>query len=250
MNGYTYYTIKSGDTLYKIAKAFGIQIERILMANPGIVPNNLKVSQIIVVPTGNVVNTKVDYSYNSMILDINSLVRIYPFLQISSIGYSVLGKYIPLIKLGNGKKHIFYNGSFHANEWITSVLLMKFIEDYSLAYTINSNIYGYNIRDLFNNVSLYIAPMVNPDGVDLVTNNIDKNSISYENAINIANNYPNIPFPNGWKANIEGVDLNLQFPARLGKSKTDKIFSRFYLSCSTRFRGLWSINCTRSTSCI
>lgn len=207
MNGYTYYTIKSGDTLYKIAKSFGIQLERILMANPGIVPNNLRISQIIVVPTGDVVNTKVNYSYNSMISDINALSRIYPFLEISSIGYSVLGKYIPLVKLGNGKKHIFYNGSFHANEWITSLLLMKFIEDYALAYTINSNVYGYNIRDLFNNVSLYIAPMVNPDGVDLVTNNIDKTSTAYTNAKNIANNYTDIPFPDGWKANIEGESL-------------------------------------------
>lgn len=54
--------------------------------------------------------------------------------------------------------------------------------------------------------------MVNPDGVDLV-NSYLKSGINYENAKNISNNYPNIPFPSGWKANIRGVDLNLQFPA-------------------------------------
>ena len=90
---------------------------------------------------------------------------------------------------------------------------MKFIEDYSIAYFSNGNIFGYSARKLFNNVSIFIMPMVNPDGVNLVTNSISLSSSSYQMAKNISNNYPSIPFPNGWKANIRGVDLNLQFPA-------------------------------------
>ena len=90
---------------------------------------------------------------------------------------------------------------------------MKFLENLSKSYVNNLDIFGVNARTLFANVSLYIMPLVNPDGVDLVTGQIPENSWAYSNAKRIANNFPDIPFPSGWKANIEGIDLNLQFPA-------------------------------------
>ena len=104
---------------------------------------------------------------------------------------------------------------------------MKFIEDYSNAYINNNSLFGYNIRNLFNSVSIFIMPMINPDGVNLVTQSLPTNSIYFKKALSISNNYPNIPFPSGWKANIRGIDLNLQFPAGWEKAKTIKFNQGF-----------------------
>ena len=106
------------------------------------------------------------------------------------------GKIFMLLNSGTGLKEVFYSGSIHANEWITSLLLMKFIEDYCVAYTNNSKLYGYSIRNLFNSVSIYIMPMINPDGVDLVTGNLSKFSFAYLNVLNISKQFLDIPFPN------------------------------------------------------
>ena len=160
----------------------------------------------------NIVPTNV--LYNSYLLRQNLILlnHTYPFLNIQVVGNSVLGKPIYVVKLGKGPNKVFYSGSIHANEWITSVLLMKFIENYCNAYVSNSSLYGYPIRQLFSSTSIYIMPMVNPDGVDLVNGYMNRNSTAYQNAVSISNRFPDIPFPSGWKANINGVDFfNFQY---------------------------------------
>ena len=174
-----------------------------------------------------IVQTNNNYTYEIMKSDIYKLNITYPFLQVQNVGFSVLGKQLPIIRLGRGEKEVFYSASFHANEWITSVILMKFIEDYCIAYTNNSNLFGYNIRNLFRTVSIYIMPMVNPDGVNLVTGAYNANSNIYRSFQSISNKYPRIPFPNGWKANFNGVDLNLQFPAGWEQAKEIKYSQGF-----------------------
>lgn len=152
-----------------------------------------------------IVPTNVTYNYSLMSQNLVTLIRTYPFLNIQTVRKSVLGKNIYVVKLGKGTKKVFYSASIHANEWITSVFLMKFIEDYCIAYNNNSRLYGYSVRRLFNSVSIYIMPMVNPDGVDLVTGFLNKNSFAYLKAQNIANQFPDIPFPSRLESQFKSV---------------------------------------------
>ena len=231
--GYRTHVIKSGDTLYSLANKYNTTINRIISANPNIHPNNLTIGQRVIIPFGNIVPTNISYSYPILLMNITSLKTLFPFIETASIGTSVLGNSIPYIRIGNGQKEIFYNASFHANEWITTPVLMKFIEDYLLAYVNNTTIFGYSARNLFNQVSLYVVPMVNPDGVNLVTGEYKTVSPEYIRTQNIAVNYPSIPFPSGWKANISGVDLNLQFPAGWEQARQIK-FSQGFITPAPR----------------
>lgn len=114
-----------------------------------------------------IVSTNVPYHSNTLRQNLSLLLRTYPFLNVQTVGNSVLGKPIYVIKLGRGPRKVFYSGSIHANEWITTPILMKFIEDYCISYVRRTNLYGYSVQNLFHSTSIYIMPMVNPDGVGL-----------------------------------------------------------------------------------
>ena len=90
------------------------------------------------------------------------------------------------------QKKFFTLALFIGNEWITAPILMKFLADYCYCYKNNLTIFGYSARELFQNVTIYLVPMVNPDGVDLVTGEMPVGSRPYLSAQQISNNYPNI----------------------------------------------------------
>lgn len=218
LRGYDTYVIRPGDTLYNIARRYYTTVNAILTANPGINPNMLMPGQRIIVPYGiDIVFDDIDYTYDILERQIQGLKVRYPFLEVGTIGRSVLGKNLYYIRLGRGPNEVSYNGAHHANEWITTPLLMKFIESYAKAYSVGGNIRGYSIPQIYNRSSIYIVPMVNPDGVDLVTYWPNYTNPAYQQAAQL--NRTGLPLPRVWKANIRGVDLNLNYPAGWEKEK-------------------------------
>ncbi|HHY90978.1 MAG TPA: LysM peptidoglycan-binding domain-containing protein [Clostridiales bacterium] len=210
--GYVIYTIRPGDTLYQIARRHYTTVAAIATANPGINPYNLQIRQQIVVPYGiDVVDTNINYTYEIMERDLRGLEARYPFLEMGIAGQSVLGKNLYFVKMGNGPNQVFYNGAHHALEWITAPLLMKFIENFSKAYAQNTMIAGYDPRTIWNRSTIYIMPMVNPDGVDLVLNGLQRDNPFYDQLIEWNNQ--STDFSRTWQANIRGVDLNHNYDA-------------------------------------
>jgi g-D-glutamyl-meso-diaminopimelate peptidase len=208
------YVVQGGDTLYKIAFRYNVSIKSIVKLNPQLTnPNKLVPGQVIRIPKPPelpVVIPRSDYGYFEMMEDIDALVQLFPFLTVIRIGRSEMGLSIPAVRIGRGSREIHYNASFHANEWITTLLVMKFLELYAKTYKAGSNIGTIYIPRTFDRTSLWIVPMVNPDGVQLVLNKVDASSNFYKKAVQI--NGGSTDF-RGWKANINGVDLNDQFPA-------------------------------------
>ncbi len=228
LRGYGYYTVKSGDTVSSIAKKFFTTPSRVLLANPDILPERLFVGTRLTVPYGfSLVPTGVSYTYALVKILVEGLRTRYPFIKAGTIGTSVMGKNLYYLTIGEGENEVFYNAAHHANEWITTPVLLRFLEDYAIKYSEGGSIYGYEAARLFESTLLFMVPLVNPDGVDLVNGVVPSDSSFYISAEGYAQNYPQIPFPSGWKANISGVDPNLSYPAEWETAREIKFAQGF-----------------------
>ena len=155
------------------------------------------------------------------------LVKAYPFLRTELLTETAFGRKIRTLVLGKGKRKVIYSAAHHANEWITTPLLLKFAEEFAERFESGGRIFGVDAKKLSETVTIYLVPMVDPDGVDLVTGAIKEGEGQYEIARRMGAVYPDIPFPEGWKANLLGVDLNLQYPAGWLRAREIK-FSQGY----------------------
>ena len=160
-----------------------------------------------------IVQTDVPITAESCEKMILKIVETYPFCRTEVIGTTAFQRPLRTLVIGDGPRKVLYSAAHHANEWITALILLKFAEDWAQAITENATIGGMDAKALAQAATVYMVPMVDPDGVDLVTGAIPPGTLPYENARALAARYPAIPFPDGWKANLLGVDLNLQYPA-------------------------------------
>ena len=149
-------------------------------------------------------------SCDEMIL---AIVERYPFCRTEVLTQTAFGRPLRTLVIGNGPRKVVYSAAHHANEWITSLLLLKFAEEFAEAIASGGRIGGMDAGELAKVATVYMVPMVDPDGVDLVVGATRPGTVEYELARRLADHYPDIPFPDGWKANLLGVDLNLQYPA-------------------------------------
>ena len=157
---------------------------------------------------------KLDYAH--LTKNISQIIKKNPFVSVFSCGKSEEGRDILCLKFGKGDKKIFLNGAHHSLEWITSSLLLSYVNDFSNYLKKEEDFLGYNILDLYKKTSFYVVPMVNPDGVELVINGIDKLNEKYDlvkkalgkNKLNKV-----------WQANINGVDLNHNYDTSFYEGK-------------------------------
>lgn len=212
--------LQKGDSLWRIASKNNLPVDALLLLNQQLQPQNLQVNQTVLVPKRVIMplmDRKKSYSFKTLQDDLKQLKEVYPFIKINEIGYSVAGKPLYEIRIGTGEKQVHYNASFHANEWITTPVLMSLINAYLLSMTNAKPLRGMETLPFYSRVELSIVPMVNPDGVDLVLGGPPE---AYKEEI-LAINEQKDDF-SLWKANIRGVDLNKQYPANWEYEKERK----------------------------
>ena len=151
-------------------------------------------------------------------------IPLHPIGKNRHNGFSKTGL---VLTIGTGKRHVLFTAAHHANEWITALVLLKYAEDLSDAIQKEGILFGQRAKEMAEAVTIHPIPLVNPDGVDLVTGAIRRENPQYALAERLAGNYPAIPFPNGWKANLTGTDLNLNYPAGWLQAREIKFMQGF-----------------------
>ena len=144
---------------------------------------------------------------------LQTLAQTYPFLRLRPLGQTFYGRTLWAAEIGEGERKVLYSAAHHANEWITAPVLLKFLEQLCRSVVSEGTLYGVPAATIVKAATLHVVPMVNPDGVALVTGELSGDSPARKKAEELSRNYPDIPFPEGWKANLLGVDLNLHYPA-------------------------------------
>ncbi len=148
------------------------------------------------------------FTYQNYKRYINWLNKAFPSLTLADCGKSLLGKMIYGFVIGEGSDNVLYVGGTHGLEWITSLLLLRFLENLAAAYENQDCICGFNVEDILKNKKLIIIPELNPDGIDIaLTGEAGCGRYKEEN----------IAISNGdfssWSANARGVDINHNFNA-------------------------------------
>ena len=153
-------------------------------------------------------------TYENMCSELEELSVEYPFLHISTIGKSLVGRSIPLIRLGKGKKSVLYVGTHHGMEWITTSLLIRYLKSACYEIKNKGTVLGQDMEELFLHRTVYVVPMLNPDGVELQINGCDMMNPLTQRLYGMSGG----DFSK-WQANGRGVDLNHNYDAGFNEYK-------------------------------
>ena len=105
--------------------------------------------------------------YNTRLQLERNLLEKYSFIKRELVGKSLCNREIYAYTIGSGNIKTLYAGAFHGMEWLTSLVLIKFLEECCEALDSNKNILNFRIADFLKTNSLTIIPCINPDGVEI-----------------------------------------------------------------------------------
>lgn len=142
--------------------------------------------------------------YDTLEAYIRKLKSAYPSVRVATCGKSAEGREIYALVMGKGDRRIVYAGGTHAQEWLTSLLLMRFCED-----ALSGKEYmGYTLNDLLERVTLIVIPEINPDGIEIALKGLSACRKYRKTIFDICNGDLS-----EWNANARGVDINHNFNA-------------------------------------
>lgn len=129
----------------------------------------------------------------------------YPFLHRFTAGKSVQGRKLLVLTLGNHHQVNLMVGGVHAQEWITTLLLLRFVEALCEAVAAQQPLCRIEVSRSLLRRGLLVLPLLNPDGVEIALGRSFPVSAYRGESVATCRRR--------WNANARGVDLNHNFDA-------------------------------------
>ena len=161
---------------------------------------------------------------------IGKMLMDYGFLTRDTIGESRCARPIDMLCVGNRRKQVLFAGAFHGMEWITSLILLKFLDELCFSVMTGQAMCGVKMGVMLNQRGLAVIPCVNPDGVEIQIHGA-------ESAGNYADLVRSIGGTAKWQANAVGVDINHNFSAGWDKLKKLELENGINKPSPTRYGG-------------
>ena len=160
--------------------------------------------------------------------ELRQLEQAFPAARVFRAGKSALGKEIPALGMGRLKNASLFVGATHGEEWLTSLLLMRFAWEIAAAWTDEAPSFAGVTREK----GLIIVPMLNPDGVEIALDGPRKAGPFRDQT------EPLYRADGGkWQANARGVDLNHNFDAGWNILREMETVSGITGPAATRYGG-------------
>ena len=128
--------------------------------------------------------------------------------RVFSIGRSVLGRELYAMSVGRGACATLYVGGTHGLEWLTTLLMMRFLDDLLTSIAQNEPISDIDVKKCVMRRGVVVVPSLNPDGIEIALRGAPGALYMGERVTELCGG--NFAL---WQANARGVDLNHNFNA-------------------------------------
>lgn len=160
------------------------------------------------------------------------LLEKYNFLKSFCLGRSCLGRDINALKIGNSSEYTLIAAAFHGSEYITTTVLMFFIEELCEALQKNGSIAGFRAKKALYTKGVIFVPQVNPDGCEIsMHGGAGAGSLTAAISKIAKNDFIH------WNANARGVDINHNFSAGWHALKKAEQKAGIFGPAPTRYGG-------------
>lgn len=150
------------------------------------------------------------FDYAKMMNEIDAFMNKYPFVSVTGVCESILGRTVPAIILGEGESVVTYVGGEEGRDMLSPSLLVRFVRDICSLQEEGGSTFGFSAESILKKYTLVIIPMLNPDGSCYCSHGVEEDNPLAERVLELNGGGSDF---SSWRGNARGVELKYNYGA-------------------------------------